>query len=75
MIDLPPGAIAFTVCQVPVVYRLAEGAASIGVAARAGGVSDIPGDTLPAGVSAEVFARSGRVTRIDVVVPRSSILH
>lgn len=73
-IDLPQGAIAFTVCQVPVVYQLVDGAALIRVADRDGGVDEVPGDALPAGVSAEVFARSGRVARIDVDIPRDRIL-
>ncbi len=73
-IELPQGAIAFTVCQVPVVYQLVDGDASITVTGRDGGVEDIPGDTLTPGVCAEVFARSGRVTRIDVAIPRDRIV-
>lgn len=73
-IELTPGAIAFMICQVPVVYRLVDGVASISVTDRGGAVTEIPGDTLPPEVSADIFARSGRIARVDVVIPRDRIV-
>lgn len=69
VVDLPQGAIAFTVCQVPVVYQLGDGAASIRVTDRDGRTTAVPGDTLPPDISARIFARSGLVARVDVAVP------
>jgi hypothetical protein len=66
-IDLEPGALAFTLCQVPVVYRLGDGP-RLAVLHADGTTHPIAGDTLDAERSAALFQRSGRIGRIDAWV-------
>ncbi len=68
-LDLEAGALAFTCCQVPVVYRRATGAARIALTFADGGVREVPGDTLPPDLSGQLFSREGRIARIDVTLP------
>ena len=64
-IELPPGTLAFTYCQVPVVYHL-SGEPRIEVTLADGRVVPVAGDTLDRETSASVFERTGRIRRIDV---------
>jgi hypothetical protein len=64
-IELPPGTLAFTYCQVPVVYHL-SGKPRIELTLDDGRVHSVAGDTLDREASASVFERTGRVRRIDV---------
>jgi hypothetical protein len=68
-IDVPADALAFTWCQVPVVYVLSAGPASIRVTDRDGLTAEHAGDSLDAATSRALFERSGRIARIDVAVP------
>ncbi|MFK7949653.1 MAG: hypothetical protein AB8G11_18825, partial [Saprospiraceae bacterium] len=61
-IELAAGSLAFTYCQVPVVYTIAE-ENSISVVRMYGDVVEL--DLV---VSEEVFGRSGLVERIEVKV-------
>ncbi len=67
-LDLPAGSLAFTFCQVPVMLVRSD---RLEVRAHlADGTSvDCPGGVVPAGLSASVFARDGRVARIEAHVP------
>ena len=69
---LPAGSLAFTFCQVPVVYRRTDvrGAALTVVAHLSDGstVDGVDG-TLDADLSARLFRRTGDVVRVDVEVP------
>ncbi|MGO8671508.1 MAG: hypothetical protein ACLQVD_09125 [Capsulimonadaceae bacterium] len=71
-IELPAGAIAFTVCETPVVYRLSSDARIV-VQRTDGTRTEIAGERLDPDISAEIFARSGSIARIDVNVPESLI--
>ncbi|MCE9578614.1 MAG: hypothetical protein K8W52_36140 [Deltaproteobacteria bacterium] len=63
-LELAPGTLAFTYCQVPVVYHLSD---TRRIALTVDGAAiEIAGDALDAAWSAEVFERTGRVARIDV---------
>ena len=63
-IDLPVGALAFTVCQVPVVYHLAE---STGVTVTTkDSAKQQDSLVLSKADSAAVFGRAGIISRIDV---------
>ena len=62
---LKPGELAFTYCQVPVVYRLAKNDSLTVVRSNAAREST-PVLSLDAAVSAELFARTGNVARIQV---------
>ena len=67
-LNLAAGSLAFTFCQVPVVYTRGGGA-SISVRYADGRDELIAGNSLPAEVSALLFARCAAVERIDVQVP------
>jgi hypothetical protein len=70
---LDRGTLAFTFCQVPVVYRLADGAAPMSVERRGGVVKTGAGAFLDGETSREVFERTGAVTRIEVAVPNAAL--
>ena len=67
VLDLPAGVLAFTYCQVPVVY-VAGGEAGIEVHTTDGGVERVEGSALSREVSASIFKREGRVERLVVHV-------
>ena len=68
---LESGTLAFTVAQVPVIYRLVDGDAQAEVVRNDGTVQTFPGAVLDHGTSREVFERTGSVARILVTVPAS----
>ena len=70
---LAPGTLAFTVCQVPVVYRLAD-AARTNVVFQDGEERSVAGAFLDPATSRKVFERTGDVVRIEVDVPASTLL-
>ena len=66
-IDLPPSSLAFTWCQVPIVYVLDDKReAGLLVTFDDGTESTHASLSLPADLSAEVFKRSGRIRKITV---------
>jgi hypothetical protein len=66
-VALEPGTLAFTYCQVPVVYHLADQPRI--VLTRRGETSQtVASDSLSRDVSASVFQRTGAITRIDAWV-------
>ena len=71
---LEPGTLGFTVCQVPVVYRLGEGDARVEATLRDGETRTFEGAFLDLDTSREVLGRSGRVARIEVVVPEGALI-
>jgi len=64
-LDVPAGGVAFTFCQVPVVYRFGAEAAAITVF-RGAAAETLQGDTLPAPLASEIFRRSGAVSALEV---------
>ena len=68
VLDLPPGSLAFTLCQVPVVYELAGPEAWIRVEFSDGTGLNLAGDELDEELSRQVFAREGRLAGIRVGV-------
>ncbi len=64
-IELPAGALAFTLCQVPVVYHLGA-EPRLSVTEAGGATRALAGDTLDEATSAALFERSGVLRRIDV---------
>ena len=74
VLDLPTQSLAFTFCQVPVVYELVPEDAWIQLTFRDGSSVQIPGNQLDAQLSVELFSRDGRVDRIRVGVPRQNFL-
>jgi hypothetical protein len=72
---VPARGIAFTWCQVPIVYRLvAAPAAGLTVLYDNGVTETWPQLSLPAALAAEVFGRSGRVREVRADVPERSLL-
>ena len=65
-VAVPSGGLAFTYCQVPVVYQRAE-AAKVVVHTEAG-VEEVAGSTLSADVTSELFRRTNNVKQITVSV-------
>jgi hypothetical protein len=72
-IKLPAGSLAFTYCQVPIVYNLAHtnGVRVFFENAPATRVQELALDT---GTSRLIFERAGRVRRIDVLLAGNEIL-
>jgi hypothetical protein len=64
-LDLDAGTLAFTYCQMPVVYRRST-VPAIRVVGADGTVTEVQGDVLSPEISAEVFRRSGAFVRIEV---------
>jgi len=72
-IDVPRGGLAFSFCQVPVLYTLSQDGAWIRVTTREGVSSTRPGDELDSGSSRALFDRRVGIARIDVGVPEDSL--
>jgi hypothetical protein len=70
---IPGNGLAFTFCQVPVVYVRGQ-TARIRITRRDGTTCDTQGDTLGAKDSERLFARSGEIQRIDVEIPADRLL-
>jgi len=73
-LELRADTLAFTFCQVPVVYERANGDGSwVRVILSDGGTRGYRGDSLDEEISRSVFDRSGRVVRIHVGVPEHTL--
>ncbi|HEX9294843.1 MAG TPA: hypothetical protein VF881_03385 [Polyangiaceae bacterium] len=64
-LELPSNTLAFTYCQVPVVYHLSPGGRTI-VLHEGPCIRELPGATLDREISSTIFRRAGRFARIDV---------
>ncbi len=74
-IVLPAAGLAYTWCQVPIVYRLCTaGGPSLTVTREDGSSTTMPQLSLPEDLSSEVFRRSGHIRQISVDVPSSMLL-
>ncbi len=72
-ISMPSGSLAFTLCQVPVIYELVGGKEWIHVSFADGSTVERPGDMLDAQLGAELFSRSGRIDLIRVGIPKEGL--
>lgn len=63
---LPAGAVGFTVCGTPAVYHLSAGESCLRVHWADGTVQEIAGDRLDPALSAELFHRTGRISRLEI---------
>jgi hypothetical protein len=67
VLEVPAGGLAFTWCQVPVTYRLAEDdAPGLTLSLSDGETRHYPDATLTADVSAWLFRRTGRIRQLIV---------
>jgi hypothetical protein len=72
---VPAKGLAFTWCQVPIVYRLDESAeAGVTVTRDDGECQVLPEMALPADIARQVFRRSGRIRRIELVLNSRQLL-
>ncbi len=69
-----PNSLAFTVCQVPVVYQLSDAPFSIAVTYADGKRESLQQDYLGTESSRQIFERTGQIVQIDVLIPASQIL-
>ena len=67
-VELPDGSLAFTFCQVPVVYPRGD-ALSVRVVRADGTSLDCAAGRIAADLSARIFERRGEVSRIEVRTP------
>jgi hypothetical protein len=75
-LQVPDLGLAFTWCQVPIVYRLVDhGPPAMAVVRDDGSSQALTELSLPAGVSSELFRRSGRIRRLSLDLPRDLLLH
>ena len=73
-LTLAAGQLAFTVCQTPVVYHLADAPEPRHrVYFADGAVDEGDGAVISEAVSAAIFSRDGAVTRLEVDVPRREL--
>jgi hypothetical protein len=69
------GELAFTWCQVPLVYRLVDhGPPAIRVALEDGSTRTLAALSLPAELSADIFRRNGRIRGLSLDLPRDLLL-
>jgi hypothetical protein len=74
-IDLPAAALAFTWCQVPVVYRLEDtDAPRLTLVLEYGRTQELRKLSLSDSMSAELFQRSGHIRQINVTLNREHLL-
>jgi len=74
-LTVPASALAFTWCQVPIVYRLhGEVRPVLAITMRDGSTETLPQLSLPAYLSSELFRRSGRVRQISLDLPPGMLL-
>lgn len=71
-IELPENALAFTCCQVPVIYRISD-KSGLDVEFNDGSSKSFKTSELDENLSGEVFERSGRVKRITVSIQEKDL--
>ena len=74
-LQVPAQGLAFTWCQVPIVYRLVDRGPPAMTVVREDGTSQALATlSLPADLSGEIFRRSGRVRQLSIDLPRDLLL-
>jgi len=71
---VPARGLAFTWCQVPIVYRLVDGPPAMTVTHADGSSQMLSELSLPADLSAELYQRTGRIRCLSLDVPRGLLL-
>ena len=67
-LELEAGTLAFTYCQVPIVYRNAEEKMGLTLYLAEGSSRSVDGLVLDEASSREIFTRSGRIERLEVAL-------
>ena len=71
--ELEAGSMAFSLCGVPVVYRISNSGA-VHVHSGDGDPNNIPGNCLGEAWSRSLFRRDGRIRKIVVEVPEEVLV-
>lgn len=72
--SLKPQQLAFTYCQVPIIYQLSEQGYNLSVSFNNQTTENISGNILPAEISKKLFSRSGEIKEIKVSCLKSSFI-
>ncbi len=72
-IDLPGGSLAFTFCQMPVVYEITDSGPWIRITDSGGTSATVDGASLDREKSRSLFDRLGEISRIDVGIPGNNL--
>ncbi|NDV63243.1 hypothetical protein G0Q06_12325 [Puniceicoccales bacterium CK1056] len=67
--ELPAGSLAYSFCQVPVIYLSGQDSSCVSVELGDGTVEELPDMRIPKELSREIFNRTGKVARIRVRFP------
>ena len=74
-LTVPAAGLAFTWCQVPIVYRLrSAGPPALAITLQDGRIQTLPQLLLPAALSAELFRRTGCIRQVAVDLPMEALL-
>ena len=73
-IELLPDSLAFTICQVPVIYQLSDTRISIELTDANGQTRRIEQDNLDPETSLAIFQRTGKIMKIEVRIPEDQLL-
>ena len=65
VIPLEKDTLAFTYCQVPVIYSL-KGEKKIEIIFQDGSIEVVQGDSLPAALSKKIFSREGKIKQLKI---------
>ena len=72
--SLKPQQLAFTYCQVPIIYKLSEQDYNLSVSFNNQPEENISGNILPAEISKKLFSRSGEIKEIKVNCLKSNFI-
>jgi len=74
-ISIPAAGLAYTWCQVPIVYRLVdEESPALTITLKDGSIQSLSQMSLPAELSSELFKRSGQIRQISGNFPKGSLM-
>ena len=71
-LDVPTGSAAFTLCRVPVVVHASDHDSKIMITLDDSSRREVEGPSLDAATSRQIFEHTGRITRLDVHLPRQA---
>ncbi len=72
-IEVPADGLAFTFCQVPIIYRRSRNVAAIRITGSDGEIREVAGDELDPETSQALLARCGGIAQIEVTVPDDAL--
>jgi hypothetical protein len=73
-IELEPGSLGATLCEVPMIVSAGSGEASIEIVGSDGSSNRRPGLRLDRAASAAIFARTGEIREVRAFIPESDVV-